>query len=350
MTACWLDSVAVKDSVLNDTSFVLRGIMKNPIIVFTIFSLFLFTACGPAADGNRMNRVDNVSNASVAAPLTLVDTPQRIKDMIAARGQQDTASPTLRIAAPAEGAIVASSTVQVRLDLSGDLKGYKPMMDPETKMGNHIHVILDNQPYEAYYNLDGGPFELRNVADGEHTLRVFASRPWHESYKNEGSFQMVRFTVKNGGADASKPATTNSGQQMSNADGNASVNEHANAKPATTPEGKAMPSSTAGAVDAKRPLLTYSRPKGEYKGVEADPIMIDFWLANAKLTGDGGEYRVRYSVDGGEAKFIDRWAPIWLQGWTAGKHRVKLDLVDKDGNVVDNGGYNSTTREITVVK
>ena len=29
-------------------------------------------------------------------------------------------------------------------------------------------------------------FELRNVSDGEHTLRMFPSRPWHESYKNEG--------------------------------------------------------------------------------------------------------------------------------------------------------------------
>jgi len=33
-----------------------------------------------------------------------------------------------------------------------------------------------------------------------------------------------------------------------------------------------------------------------------------------------------------------------------GKHQVKLELVDKDGNVVDNGGYNSTMREITVTK
>jgi hypothetical protein len=29
---------------------------------------------------------------------------------------------------------------------------------------------------------------------------------------------------------------------------------------------------------------------------------------------------------------------------------VKVELVDASGNVVDNGGYNSTTREITVVK
>jgi hypothetical protein len=111
-----------------------------------------------------------------------------------------------------------------------------------------------------------------------------------------------------------------------------------------------MPSSTGGAVDAKKPLLTYSRPKGEYKGADADAIMLDFWLTNAKLTGDGGEYRVSYSIDGSEPKFIEKWEPIWLTGWTEGKHSVKLELVDKDGKLVDNGGYNSTTREITVVK
>ena len=106
--------------------------------------------------------------------------------------------------------------------------------------------------------------------------------------------------------------------------------------------------SAAGDVDAKKPLLTYSRPKGEYKGADAEAIMIDFWLSNAKLQGDGGEYRVRYSVDGGEAKFLDKWEPIWLKGWGAGKHTVKLELVDKSGNAVANGDYNSTSREITV--
>jgi hypothetical protein len=111
-----------------------------------------------------------------------------------------------------------------------------------------------------------------------------------------------------------------------------------------------MTSSTGGAVDAAKPLLTYSRPKGEYKAADSDPIMIDFWLENAKLKGDGGQYRVRYTIDGGEAKFIDKWAPTWLSGWTAGKHTIKLELVDEGGNLVDNGGYNSTTREITVTK
>ena len=324
--------------------------MKKFALIFTGLAVAIGTACGPAvnnlpnANHANHNATNSNTNAAPGGPLNLttVDTPQRIKDMMAARGEQDSAAPTLKIASPAEGSTINSSTVPVKLELSGDLKGYKPGMDPATKMGNHIHVILDNQPYEAYYNIDGSAFELRNVADGEHTLRVFASRPWHESYKNDGSFQMVKFTVKNGNANTNQPATTNSGQQMSN------VNSNANAAP--TPEGKAMQSSTGGAVDAKKPLLTYSRPKGEYKEADADPIMIDFWLANGKLVGDGGEYRVRYSVNGGEPKFIEKWAPLWLQGWTAGKHSIKLELVDKDGNVVDNGGYNSTTREITVVK
>lgn len=314
--------------------------MKYTTLILALFSTALFSACGSQPATNNGNTAGNAA-APAAMKLTPADTPQRIKDMMAQRGEQDAAAPVVKITAPADGSTVESSTVRVLLEISGDLKGYKPGMDHETKMGNHIHVILDNQPYEAYYNLDR-EFELRNVPDGEHTLRVFASRPWHESYKNDGSFQMVKFTVKNGGADVEKPATTNTGQQMSNA------NSNANAAP--TPEGKDMPASQGGAVDAKRPLLTYSRPKGEYKGADADPIMVDFWLTNAKLVGDGGEYKVRYTVGNGQPQFIEKWAPLWLAGWTAGKHSIKLELVDKDGNLVDNGGYNSTTREINVVK
>jgi hypothetical protein len=302
-----------------------------------IFVAILLTACGaPPANNTGSSNTSNAANSSPAAQtLTVVDTPHRIKDMMAGRGEQESAQPTLKIVAPTANSTVNSSTVKVKVEISGDLKGYKPHKDPETQMGNHIHVILDNQPYEAYYNLDQ-EFELRNVADGEHTLRVFASRPWHESYKNPGSFQMVRFSVKIGGADNTKPVTTSTGQQMSNAN--------------TVPEGKEMQNSTAGAVDPTKPLLTYSRPKGEYKDADADPIMIDFWLANAQLKGDGGTYRVRYSVDGGEAKYIDKWAPIWISGWAAGKRTLKLELVDEGGGLVDNGGYNSTTREIAVVK
>ncbi len=317
--------------------------MKIKLIALFAFSL-LITACGPTPANNAAttNSSPNAnSNATAAKPtqtLTVVDTPERIKTMMAERGEQDKAAPTIDINGPKGASVTDSSTVRVSIILDGDLRGYMPSMDPVTKMGNHVHIILDNQPYEAYYEIDQKPFELRNVTDGEHTLRVFPSRPWHESYKNDGAFEMIKFTVKNGGADTTKPTTTSNGNTM------------ANVSASPTPEGKDMKESTAGAVDAANPLLTYSRPKAEYKGVEADAIMIDFWLANAELTGDGGEYRVRYSIDNGEPKFIDKWVPVWLSGWTAGTHSIKLELVDSSGSLVDNGGYNSTTREITVVK
>ena len=296
--------------------------------------------CGPAPTANNANN----SNAKTAGTpgtakdtITIAERPQKIRDLMDARGTQDEAHPTLTIVRPIENSTIGGSTVRVKLTLAGDLRGYKPMMDETTHTGNHIHVILDNQPYEAYYNLDE-PFELRNIADGDHTLSVFASRPWHEGYKTPGAFNIVKFKVKGGGANPNAPATTNSGQPMSNTN------------TAAKHEGKDMQPSNAGPVDLTKPLLTYSRPKGEYKGADADAIMLDFWLANAKLSMAGGEYRVRYSIDGGEAKYIEQWWPIWLSGLATGKHTIKLDLVDKDDNLVDNGGYNSTTREFTVTR
>src|ERR1041385_3969917 len=258
---------------------------------------FCLTSC-QATNENAHTTATTTTSPPVAQELSVVPRPQTIADMMKQRGEQDEAKPILKVTSPANNATINGSTVEVKLDLSGDLKGYMPHKDPATGKGNHIHVILDNQPYEAYYEL-GQPFELRNVAEGKHTLRVFPSRPWHESFKNDGAFQMVTFTVK-GGGDAAKPTTTNSGQTMAN------NNSAGSPSPKPTREGKDMASSSAGELDATKPLLTYSRPKGEYKAEDADPIMIDFWLSGAKLQGDGGDYRVRYIVDDDDAKYIDK--------------------------------------------
>ncbi|HEY8187863.1 MAG TPA: hypothetical protein VIF64_17465, partial [Pyrinomonadaceae bacterium] len=261
----------------------------------------LFASCSTGTSDNASTTATSSVTPPTTQTLTLVPRPQKIKDMMTARGEQDQAKPTLKIVSPAKDAVINGSTVEVKLNLSGDLKGYMPHKDPATGKGNHIHVILDNQPYEAYYEL-GQPFELRNVIAGKHPLRVFPSRPWHESFKNDEAFQLVMFTVK-GGGDASKPTTTNSGQTV--------ANNNASATPAAPREGKDVSASTAGDVDPSKPLLTYSRPKGEYKGEDADPIMIDFWLSGgAKLKGDGGEFRVRYIIDDDDAKYIDKWEPI----------------------------------------
>ncbi len=314
--------------------------LSNRFLLLVITAVAALSLAG--CSGNQDN-ANTTTTSTVTPPATQVlkvgSTPQTILDLKTTRGEQDEAKPELHVVSPADGAVVNGPVVAVKLHLAGDLKGYKPHKDPATQKGNHIHVILDNEPYEAYYELDQ-PFELRNVVAGKHILRVFPSRPWHESYKNDGAFRMVTFTVK-GGGDVSKPTTTNSGQTMANN----------NAAGTQTPrEGKDMKASTAGDVDPTKPLLTYSRPKGEYKGAEADPIMIDFWLSNARLKGDGGEYRVRYIIDDDEPRYIDKWEPVWLSGWLSGKHIVRLELLGPDQNPVKNGDFNITTREITIVK
>src|SRR5713101_4291339 len=190
--------------------------MKVPKLSLVLFALcsatvLIFAGC------QQPNENANTTATTTATPpgvqsLTIIPRPQKIVDLMKQRGEQDEAKPTLRILSPAKNAAINGSSVDVKLELSGDLKGYMPHKDPATGKGNHIHVILDNQPYEAYYDTSQ-PFELRNVAEGKHTLRVFPSRPWHESYKSEGAFQLVEFTVK-GGGDASKPTTTKDGQKM----------------------------------------------------------------------------------------------------------------------------------------
>jgi hypothetical protein len=297
-------------------------------VVVTLLLAFFVSTCSSNQDNSNTTATSTVTPPP-SQKLTIVGPPQQVLDQRMQRGEMENAKPVLKITAPAEGSTVQSATVQVRLELSGDLKGYQPHKDPSTGSGNHIHVILDNNPYEAYYDLSA-PFELKNVVPGKHVLRVFASRPWHESYKNDGSFQMVTFDVQ-GAGDARQPTTTGSGQTMAD-------NRPANSSPLSTE------------VDASKPLLTYSRPKGEYKGADADPIMIDFWLTNAKLKGDRGEYLVRYIIDDDEPRLIDKWEPIWLSGWTPGKHTVRLELLGPDQYPAKNGSFNITTREIMVLK
>ena len=102
-------------------------------------------------------------------------------------------------------------------------------------------------------------------------------------------------------------------------------------------------------VDPAKPLLIFNLPNGQTFR-EGEKVVIDFSLANAKLKGDGGDYRVRYIVDDEEMQWIDRWEQIVLTGWTPGKHTIRLELVGPDGWPYHNGDYNIVTRELTVVK
>lgn len=102
-------------------------------------------------------------------------------------------------------------------------------------------------------------------------------------------------------------------------------------------------------VDATKPLLIFNLPDGKTVR-EGEEVALDFSLANAKLKGDGGEYRVRYIVDDEEMQWIDRWEQVVLSNWLPGKHTIRLELVGPDGWPYRNGDYNVVTRELTVIK
>lgn len=303
--------------------------MKLAKLFISLITLSMFLACGTATEQKKDAKTEmKTDEKTEKVEMSVVKRPESIVAKMKERGDQDKAEPELLVESPKDGETISSSTVKVKVAVKGDVK----MGKDDKGTGNHVHVILDNQPYAAHYMWDEG-FELRNVSDGEHTLRMFASRPWHESYKNEKAFKTVKFTVKNGKADETKPTTDDKGKKL------------ADAKKA---EGADVKESEAGSVDFTKPLLTYSRPKGKYEGDAAKSIMIDFWLANAKLVGDGGDHKVRYTINSEDPELIEKWEPIWLNGWREGAYTIKLELVDKDGKLVENGGYNLTSRSIDI--
>ncbi|HEX6285251.1 MAG TPA: hypothetical protein VFZ71_10270, partial [Pyrinomonadaceae bacterium] len=74
-------------------------------------------------------------------------------------------------------------------------------------------------------------------------------------------------------------------------------------------------------VDPEKPLLILNLPEGKTFH-EGEEVVLDFSLANAKLKGDGGEFRVRYIVDDEEMRWIDRWEQVVLTNWQSGKHTI----------------------------
>jgi hypothetical protein len=200
----------------------------------------------------------------------------------------------LTFTSPSPGETVAGPDVPATFTL----ENYEVYYDSAAAKGQHIHFILDNQAYIPHYSTD--PFVFKDVAAGTHTIRAFPSRPWHESIKDPDAFAMVTFHVQ-------KEDGRNT-------------------------------------VDASAPLLTYSRPKGEYAGAAAESILVDFWLENATLGADG--HRVRLTVDG-RAEELLQWAPLRKVGLPMGEHTFKLDLIAPDGSVAP-GPFNSTERRIVL--
>ncbi len=208
--------------------------------------------------------------------------------------------PQVKIVSPRVGETLTTDTVSVQFQVR-DLTLFK---DKSLGLGPHLHVFLDNQPYQAVYDATK-PLVLNNLAPGTHTIRAFASRPWHESFKNEGAYAQTTFHVYAKTQDNSP--------------------------------------------DAALPILTYSRPQASYG---AEPIMLDFYLTNAPLhlvareakQDEIADWRIRCTING-SSFILDEWQPIYLKGFKPGKNWVQLEFLDESGNGVKNV-FNNTVRVI----
>jgi hypothetical protein len=101
-------------------------------------------------------------------------------------------------------------------------------------------------------------------------------------------------------------------------------------------------------VDPSKPLLHFAlEDNSQFRVGEVVPILL--LVSNAKLKGEGGDFRVRYIVDDEDMKWVDTSKPFGLQGWIPGKHTIRIELIGADGWPYRNGNANIVTRRITVV-
>jgi hypothetical protein len=196
------------------------------------------------------------------------------------------------ITSPKDGQTLESGD---KLEVTLDVKNYRTGRE----IGQHAHIILDNEPYRAHYETDE-PYVFEGLSEGTHTLRAFPARHYHLSLKEGDVFDVVTFHVKKKSEEFS--------------------------------------------FDPSKPYLTYSRPKGTYTEESAKNLLLDFYVQNVEL---GKDAKVLYGVDGEEQELTE-WKPVLLEPLAPGEHEITLKLVDMDGNLIENGGYNDTTRKITV--
>lgn len=186
-------------------------------------------------------------------------------------------------------------TDSVKITVDYDVKNYELKSQTSdasskncnnSKDGQHIHFILDNQPYMALYE----PTKTFTVAvKSEHYLMSFLSRSYHESLKTPKAGVLYHFSVDEKG-------------KLTKMD---------------------IP---------KTPMVFYSRPKGDYLGADTKNLLLDFYVYNTTLAPDGN--KVKVDVNGTNFD-IDKWQPYFIENAPMGDVTVKLQLVDKEGKNID---------------
>lgn len=196
-------------------------------------------------------------------------------------------------------------TDSVKITISYDVKNYELKNQTSdaagkecnnSKEGQHIHFILDNQPYVALYE----PARTFTVpVKSEHYLMSFLSRSYHESVKSPKAGVLYHFSVDEKG-------------KLSKMD---------------------IP---------KTPMIFYSRPKGSYVGADTKNLLLDFYVYNTTLAPGGNKVKVNVNGTGFD---IDKWQPYFIEHAPMGDVTVNVQLVDKDGKNIE-GVNTSVSRTV----
>lgn len=207
----------------------------------------------------------------------------------------------LEMTEPALGTDLAAGPVEFKFDVQNYELGAQTS-DAEGKglansgMGQHIHLILNNSPYTAHY-MPGTSMELE---DGHYVLLAFLSRSYHESVKAPGAYVIRQFIA---------------------------------GQPGDYKEAK-----------LSNPHMFFSRPKGAYYAGDTKKLLLDFFLINCDLSPDG--YKVRANINGNEFMFT-KWAPYVIEGLPMGEVKIKLELLDANGELVPSP-FNPVERSVTL--
>lgn len=285
--------------------------MKTTLTILSFTVLLILSGCGGGKSDKAMNESDK-SDMKMDSTATTDKMSDDMKGMkVMNRGglkvYQYTESPTfddasLSIANPKNGAEVSAGKVAVEYDVQNYKLGAQTEDATDNGLANsgkgqHIHAILNNQPYMAYYE----PRFEKELEPGNYVLLSFLSRSYHESLKNESAMDLIQFKV--GDTDEES-------------------------------------------VDLNAPQLFYSRPKGTYKGDDMKKLLLDFYLVNCDLSEDG--YKVRATINGIEFMLTD-WTAYLVEGLDPGEVTVNLALLDAEGNLVESP-YNPSERTVILEK
>ncbi len=250
----------------------------RPIVSLVLFVTLAFwlVACGGKT--SKLSRVNNLSISEVSPPAEI----QRLNRSL------DRYMPQVTILSPARDEVLDRTDVAVTVAVK-DL----PIFKSELGLGNHLDVVLDERESQEIYD-PATPAIFSNVTPGTHTIRVFASRPWDESFKNEGAYAQSTFHV-----------LTRTGENVPRSD---------------------------------TPILTYHSPIGM---VGSDTVLLDFYLHNAPVppslldSKEPSSWQVRATVNG-ESFAIEDWHSLYLKGLKPGRNWIRLEFLDNGGNPMPN--------------